>query len=81
MTRESKEASPDPTLEEATLDQILGELKKRYECYLLALSRRTNDIKEDKDEIQVWYTGGFICGLGLATAARAYLEEDFLKKG
>lgn len=70
-----------PTLDTATLEDILQELKRRYDCYLLALSGKTNNAKENKDEVQVWYFGGFIAGMGLATAANAYLTNDFLSKG
>lgn len=55
--------SDSPDLSLALLDDILAELRKRYDSFIFSY---TNNIDKDSDDVAVYWHGGKMPALGLA---------------
>lgn len=60
-------------LEEATNDQLLGELARRSETVVVAIVRRDSEASE---RFFLYYFGGFTAALGAVTRAQTRMIAD-----
>jgi hypothetical protein len=64
-------------LQEATLQDIYDELRKRYSILVLATTRESKNKEAKSHDTEILYAGGCVQALGLATAARIHVSMEF----
>jgi hypothetical protein len=74
-----KNSKNDMLLYEATMDEIVDELERRHQAFLVVVEKKSESNPRDNSTSTYWH-GGTNAALGMAERARAQFVDDILKQ-